>query len=200
MTDPVPSPRAPRSRNRTAARWADAVLPPLSLTPRQWVEVERRLQEVAAAPLWHGALPVLLLERCWLRLSCVGVEQLLERLPPDGSRDAPELLRWRELNAEGLPAHAAQQQCWQEFGAEACQAALHRFWRVQELGDHGWNPDSYLRLLNDYRRRFALPHPRSLPLLVLARADERDRHEPHRLHWLTATPGGSEGPMRHTCA
>jgi len=162
--------------------------------------VERRLEEVAAAPAWHGNLPVLLLERCWLRLSCLGVERLLERLPPDGSRDAPELRRWRELTAEGLSAHAAQQQCWQEFGSEACQAALQRFWRVQERGDHGWTHDSYLRLLAEYRRRFDEPAPRSVPLLVLARADDRDRHEPHRLHWLTAIPREGEGPMRHTCA
>ena len=162
--------------------------------------MERRLEELAAAPAWHGDLPVLLLERCWLRLSCLGVELLLERLPPDGSRDAPELRRWRELTADGFSAHAAQQQCWQEFGSEACQAALHRFWRVQERGDHGWTHDSYLRLMSEYRRRFDLSGPRSLPLLVLARADDQHRHEPHRLHWLTATPGESEGPMRHTCA
>lgn len=194
MTEPQPG-RAglPGGRERATA-------PELWLTPRQRWLVAQHLEALHRAPDWHGGLPVLLLERCWLRLSAVAVDRLLERLPPDGSRDAPELVRWRELTAAGLGADAAQQQCWADFGPQAFQAALRRFWQAQEQGNHGWTHDSVLQLLREYRRRFDSPRGRSLPLLVLARAGEGDGREAHQLHWLSTAGDGSVEPMRHTCA
>jgi hypothetical protein len=171
-----------------------------SLTPRQWAEVERRLEGLQGATTWHGGLPVLLLERCWLRLSCAGVEELLLRLPPDSSREAPELVLYRQLIASGQPSWQAQQHCWDEFGAEACRQAQRRLWVVQDRGNHGWTLEAYLSLVRDYRRRFREERPRRLPLLVLARGDRACRDEPHRLFWLGPGEGGAEGAMRHTCA
>lgn len=172
----------------------------LSLTPRQWALVERNLLRMQGTSDWHGGLPLLLLERCWLRLTRVGVEELLLRLPPDGSREAPELVRYRQLLAAGHPCWLAQQECWEEFGAEACRQAQRRFWSTQEQGNHGWTLEAYFSLVRDYRRRFRQERPRPLPLLVLARSGASGRHEPHRLFWLRPGAAGVDGTMGHTCA
>jgi hypothetical protein len=171
----------------------------LDLTPRQRQEVGRQLRALAGVGDWHDGLPVLLLDRCWLRLTAVPLRDLLLRLPPDASREAPELVRYRELLAAGLPSWAAQQHCWDDFGTQACREALLRFWAVQERGDRGWTLASYLSLRREYRQRFGQERPRSLPLLVLARADA-PRSEVHRLHWLGPRAAGGDRAMRHTCA
>lgn len=169
-------------------------------TPAQEREVMQRLAALQVSPAWHGGLPVLLLERCWLRLSWVAVEDLARRLPPDSSREAPELERYRQLLGCGHPGWQAQQLCWEEFGAQACREALVRYWDSREQGRQGWTLQHYLDLLSEYRRRFESQRPRTLPLLVLARSAEGQRREAHRLLWLR--PEGSEPshPMRHTCA
>jgi hypothetical protein len=53
---------------------------------------------------WHGGLPVLVLDRCWLRLEAIAVEELANKLPPDTSREAPELSRYSQLIEAGRPA------------------------------------------------------------------------------------------------
>jgi hypothetical protein len=170
------------------------------LTPTQRLEVGQRLAELQTCPSWHGGLPVLLLERCWLRLSCVAMEDLARRLPPDVSREAPELERYRQLLSIGHPGWQAQQICWEEFGAQACRQALVRYWEAQERGGQGWSLQHYLDLLRDYRRNFERQRPRPLPLLVLARAGEEHRGEAHRLFWLRPHTSEPSHPMRHTCA
>jgi hypothetical protein len=169
-------------------------------TPAQQQEVERRLAGLQICPSWHGGVPVLLLERCWLRLSCVAVEDLARRLPPDASREAPELVRYRQLLVLGHPGWQAQQICWEEFGAQACREAQVRYWEAREQGRHGWTLQHYLDLVSTYKDSFEDQRPRALPLLVLARASQGQRSEAHRLLWLQ--PNGSEPshPMRHTCA
>ncbi len=171
-----------------------------SLTRRHWGELERRLETLQQINEWNGDLPILLLERCWLRLSCVGVRDLLLRLPPDISREAPELARYRDLLSAGHPSWLAQQLCWEDFGSEACRDALLRFWAAQERGNHGWTLESYIHLIDDYRRRFREQRPRPLPLLVLARADRCNRNESHRLIWLGPEDIPDDRTMRHTCA
>lgn len=162
------------------------------LTTRQQSQLQEWEVELQAAQGWVGSLPVVLLERCWLRLRRVQLEQLALVLPPDVSSEAPELVRYRALIAAGQPAWSAQLRCWQEFGQPACQEALRHFWGHQERGNHGWTLAAYLELLDTYRHQFQPGAIRSLPLIVLARSGQR---EPHRLHWLT--PMGQ--PMRHTC-
>jgi hypothetical protein len=83
--------------------------------------------------------------------------------------------------------------CWQEFGQPACQDALRRFWSHQDRGNHGWTLEAYLQFLDTYRRQCQPGASRALPLIVLARDEQR---EAHTLHWLA--PLGQ--PMRHTCA
>jgi len=163
------------------------------LTSRQRSQIRAWAAELGAAPSWCGSLPVAVLERCWLRLRRVPVEQLATLLPPDASGEAPELVRYRGWIAAGQPAWSAQLRCWQEFGQPACQQALRHFWSQQEWGNHGWTLAAYLQWLATYRHQFEAGASRALPLIVLARPGQAGGH---KLHWLT--PLGQ--PMRHTCA
>jgi hypothetical protein len=170
------------------------------LTPRQRREAAAHLHAVQECSSWHGGLPVLVLDRCWLRLTCLAVEDLARRVPPDASREAPELGRYRELLAMGHPAWQAQLLCWDEFGSQECQEALRRYWDSRERGNQGWTLQHYLDLLRDYRRSFEGPRPRPLPLLVLARASRQGAIDSHRLLWLWPDGSDPSRPMRHTCA
>ena len=171
----------------------------LFLLERQWSQVRQAQEELNRSERWHGGLPVLLLERCWLRLSRVAVEDLANRLPPDCSQEAPELRRYRELVADGLPAWEAQRLCWEDFGADACRQALRHYWSAQERGTQGWTLETYLDLLKEYRRRFDLSGSRTLPLLVLARRQRPACRDRHRLLWLGPDGSGSRPSMRDTC-
>lgn len=175
-----------------------------SLTPGQIRRAQGAFATLGRATAWNGQLPVLLLNRCWLRLTVVPVDRLALELPPDLSRSAPELERWRALIEAGHPAWQAQQLCWHEFGAEACHQALRRFWRAQERHSHGWTLERYLDFLADYRHRLAHERPRHLPLIVLARPTDRQATPPvvedHGLFWLRPDLTIVERTMRHTCA
>ena len=161
------------------------------LTPRLQAQADQLLAQQQLEISWHGDLPVLLLDRCWLRLQVVTVQRLALTLPPDTSAEAPELVRYRSLLQQGLTELEAQEQCWQEFGREACAEALRRFWLMQEQGNHGWTLPAYLQLLAHYRQQVESPGPTSLPLLVLAR---HGSNEVHHLSWCWPTTP----PMRHT--
>ncbi len=170
------------------------------LLPRQRREAARQLARVQLAPSWQGDLPVLLLDRCWLRLEVVPIAELCHRLPPDASREAPELVRYRELLDKGMAALVAEQLCWREFGPQACHQAQRRFWSACEHGRRVWTLADFLSLLEGYRSRFANCRPRPLPLLVLAREGEALRGGRHQLHWLETDDIVEDQPMRHTCA
>ncbi len=187
----------PSDARSGAAATADG----LFLLEKQWRQVRQAQAELRRSDRWHGGLPVLLLERCWLRLSRVAVADLAHRLPPDCSQEAPELRRYRELVAEGLSAWEAERLCWEDFGADACRQALRNFWAAQERGPQGWTLETYLDFLNQYRRRFELGEgrPRPLPLLVLARRQGPARPGRHRLLWLEPDGAGGRRSMRDTC-
>ena len=104
------------------------------ITLRQQAQLLDWGAELQAAPNWVGSLPVALLERCWLRLRRISLEQLALVLPPDASAEAPELVRYRAWISAGAPAWSAQLRCWQEFGQPACQEALRHFWRSGWFG------------------------------------------------------------------
>ena len=163
------------------------------LTPRQRRELRGWQAELAAAQGWNGALPVALLDRCWLQLQAVPVASLAQALPPDASAEAPELVRYRQWIARGLSSWEAEQCCWQEFGSQACQQAQRRHWHQQDSNPRGWTLRRYLDLVATYRRQLETRGERQLPLLVLGRAGTRD---PHQLLWLH----GTWLSMRHTCA
>ena len=154
----------------------------LALTPRQRRLVGEQWLGLQGQPGWHGRLPVLLLNRCWLRLEVVAVAELARHLPPDSTAEAPELARFRALRRQGVEPALAETLCWQEFGPQACQQALHRHWQAQDRGNHGWTLAAYLAFLARYRAAFTAPGRRPLPLVVLARGSQP---EPHRLHWLS---------------
>jgi hypothetical protein len=175
----VPVSPGPRwSRSRPTASGTDLAL---RLSRCQRLELRQWQGEVASAGGWSGDLPVALLEPSWLRLRRLPVQRLATELPPDGSEEAPELVRYRQLRAAGLDDWSVQLQCWQEFGSEAFQRAQHLYWERQDRGNHGWTLDRYLALLAEYRRSLAAGGPRRLPLLVLA---PPDGPEDHQLMWL----------------
>ena len=151
-----------------------------TLTPRLQRQAEELLQQQQRQTQWHGDLPVLLLDRCWLQLRRIAVAELAQVLPPDSSADAPELVRFRELRQQGVPHLEAQQSCWQEFGRQSCTEALHRFWQAQERGNRGWTLSAYLHLLERYRQLLLTEGPTPVPILVLGR---HDSGEHHRLQW-----------------
>ncbi|WP_157665315.1 hypothetical protein [Cyanobium sp. NIES-981] len=160
-------------------------------TPKQWQQLRAWQLVLEQAEGWNGELPVVVHERCWLRLRAVPVAELCRQVPPDTSTEAPELVRYRERLRRGEDPWQAQLLCWEEFGQQACQTAQLTFWQRQDGG--GWTLAQYLDLISRYRRQLEQPGPRSLPILLTARGASR---EPHRLLWL----GPSCQPMRHTCA
>ncbi len=162
------------------------------LTDRHQRQLELLLESQQQQRHWHGQLPVVLLDRCWLRLQVLPVEQLCSVLPPDSSGDAPELVRFRELLRQGMSSLEAQDQCWQDFGREPCSEALRRFWAAQERGNRGWTLQGYLDWLQRYRLGIEGEGPKPLPLVVLARPDGREAHQ-LVWHWPVSQP------MRHTC-
>ena len=163
------------------------------LTPRLRARADQLLMELQQESRWHGDLPVLLLDRCWLHLQDVPVRRLAQVLPPDASGEAPELALYRQLRREGLGQLEAQELCWQEFGRESCSEALRRFWHAQERGNHGWTFSAYLHLLERYRHLLLGEGPSPIPLLVLARSGSAEQH---RLHWCWP----SSSAIGHTCA
>lgn len=148
--------------------------------------------DLAKASGWSGDLPVVVHERCWLRLRAVPVGQLARQWPPDCSAEAPELSRYRELVKAGEDPWLAELRCWEEFGQPACQEAQRTYWQ-QHARNPGWTLTSYQTLLARYRQQMGSTALRSLPLLQLPRAFSA---EPHRILWLKPL----RPSMRHTCA
>ena len=108
------------------------------LTGRQRQALQNLLSDMRSSLAWSWQLPVLIRQRCWLRLEMIPLGDLHRWLPPDGREDAPELARYRELVAQGWSPLQAQDQCWQEFGDDACRTALQRFWASQQERQHDW--------------------------------------------------------------
>ena len=151
------------------------------LTDRQQKGLIDVLDEVRHADVWSWQLPVLLRERCWLRLSRTSLTELHRLLPPDGRDEAPELMHYRQLLQQGMDPLLAQQSCWHEFGMEDCQRALQNYWSSRENAIHGWTAQRYRFLVSSYRERIERRIP-AVPMLVLAR---KNSFECHQLLWIT---------------
>ena len=170
----------------------DPANPLEGLTRRQLQGLHNLLSDVRSSLAWSWQLPVLIRQRCWLRLEMIELGNLHRWLPPDGCEEAPELCRYRELVAQGWSPLQAQEQCWQEFGDDDCRTALQRFWASQQDRKHDWTVQRYLALISCYRRSIDAGVA-TIPMLVLPRAGGATDHQ---LHWVSdSTP-----PMRHTCA
>ena len=180
-----------RDANKNA-RGANNNAPLAGLTDAQRLGLSQVLNEVCRKGTWSWKLPVLLRDRCWLRLTRIQLCQLQRHLPPNGRDEAPELMHYRLLVAEGLDPLIAQQTCWQDFGAEDCQRALQDYWQSRTIPDHGWTAKRYRQLVSLYRDNIE-GGSATVPMLVLARKQSKEHHQ---LHWITDnTP-----TMRHTCA
>jgi len=162
------------------------------LTERQRRGLVEVLDEVRHAEGWSWQLPVLLRERCWLRLSRTPLTELHRLLPPDGRDEAPELMQYRRLLRQGVDPLLAQQHCWQDFGMEDCQRALQEYWTSRDSATHGWTAQCYRQLVSSYRERIERGIT-AVPMLVLARTNTV---ECHQLFWISETTP----VMRHTCA
>ena len=162
------------------------------LTSRQRQGLQSLLNDLRSSLTWSWQLPVLIRQRCWLRLETIQLSELHRWLPPDGCEDAPELARYRELVALGWSPLQAQEQCWQEFGDDDCRIALQRFWASQHDRKHDWTLQRYLAMVSRYRQSIEAGVT-TIPMLVLPRSGAATDHQ---LHWVSdSTP-----PMRHTCA
>ena len=157
-----------------------APFPALPLLPRLQQQLKICQARVMDADEWHGNLPVPVLDRSWLQLEVIGVGQVLERFPADSSVHAPELIRFRSLLQQNMPADEAEQQCWDEFGPEACHLALRRFWLSQQRPTQLWSLEDYLELMGRYRDSFR-EESRVMPLLVLPRREDTQRLQ---CHWI----------------
>ena len=148
---------------------ADTEVTPLAgLTERQQRGLIDVLDEVRRANGWSWQLPVLLQERCWLRLSRTPLTELHRLLPPDGRDEAPELVHYRRLLQQGVDPLLAQQSCWNDFGMEDCQRALREYWSSRDTAIHGWTAQRYRQLVSSYRERIERGTTAG-PMLVLAR-------------------------------
>jgi hypothetical protein len=152
---------------------------PLPLLQSLQGQLQRCQQQLHHEKKWHAKLPVLLLNRCWLKLETLTVSQLLARLPVDSSAHAPELVRFRQLMNVGLAVAEAEQSCWEEFGADACHLALRRYWQEQQQPQQLWSLEEYLALMGRYRQGIEAGLA-ELPLLLMPRPQD-----PQRLscHW-----------------
>ena len=155
--------------------------PLAGLTQAQGLGLQRVLADVRDAEIWSLDCPVLLRNRCWMRLDRIALGQLQAVLPADGRDEAPELMQYRRLVDDGVDPLMAQQVCWHDFGMEDCQRALRDYWHSRESTHHGWTASRYRQLVGAYRERFERG-VMSVPMLVLARTGSA---ETHQLHWIS---------------
>ena len=155
--------------------------PLAGLTKTQRLGLRDVLLDVSKARAWSWELPVLLRDRCWLRLDRIRLSELMRYIPPDGRDEAPELMHYRKLMAQGIDPLLAQQSCWLEFGMEDCQRALHAYWQSHDKTNHGWSAQRYRQLVSLYRDQIERGLA-TVPMLVLAR---RETDEEHQIHWIT---------------
>ena len=165
-------------------RSAQPVDPLAGLTLPQRLGVRGVLAEVRDAGVWSWDCPVLLSNRCWMRLDRIALNHLQRYLPPDGRDEAPELVHYRLLLADGVDPLMAQQACWHDFGMADCQRAQRDYWQSRKRHHHGWTARRYRQLVSAYRERIERCVV-AVPMLVLAREGSC---EPHQLHWISELP------------
>ena len=79
------------------------------LTSRQRLGLQDLLVSVETTGTWSWDLPVLIRQRCWLRLEYIRLDQLHRWLPPDARGEAPELVHYRRLRVHGMTEIEAEQ-------------------------------------------------------------------------------------------
>ena len=157
----------------------DKTIKELSLTTRH-LNILCETWKSLEGKSWSFSSPVFLLDRCWLRLEKVRFDELLNRLPPDLSGEAPELIRYNQLLNEGCDNLIAIQECWSEFGIEDFHRAIRNYWSFQDMGNNGWTFSNYLDLLYQYKKSYD-DNQSVIPLIVLGRKSTFDNHT---LKWI----------------
>ena len=141
--------------------------------------IDRTLSEIKGQP-WTFEFPVFLLNRCWLRLEKVPLSSLIDKLPPDKSQEAPELVKYHQLMVEEYDPLIATQHCWQEFGMEDFHRALRNSWDWEVRGNNNWTFKSYIELVQSYRIKID-KSILSVPLIILARQNSKENH---KIKWI----------------
>ena len=130
---------------------------------------------------WSFNLPVLILNRCWLKLEKIKLADLKLRLPPDSSGEAPEILLYYRLLNNGKNPLLAVQECWDQFGMEDYYRALRNCWRMNDLGNNGWTFNKYIKLISQYRSNIYNSN-NIIPLIILARQESTEEHQ---IRWIS---------------
>ena len=132
---------------------------------------------------WSMSSPVFLFDRCWLRLEKLRLDQLVKRLPPDNSSEAPELVKYYQLLEKGHDHLLAMQECWSEFGIEDFHRAMRHYWMWQDKGNNGWTFQRYLEVIVRYKKSFDQSLI-SIPLIILGR---QKSSQDHIIAWIIRT-------------
>ena len=78
------------------------------LTQRQRLGLQELMAAVDQTHSWSWNMPVLIRQRCWLRLDCISLGQLRVGSPRT-LEEAPELVYFRKLRADGMSEVEAEQ-------------------------------------------------------------------------------------------
>ncbi len=132
--------------------------------------------------VWTFNFPILLLNRCWLKLETITASELPIRLPPDNSEEAPELAKFHQLINAGENDLLALQKCWDEFGIEDFHRALRNSWDCKANGNNGWTFKKYISTIGQYRQSIAL-NQLTIPLILLGRQHSK---EDHIVQWINS--------------
>ena len=168
--------------NRLNSETFDQQLSGLSLAAEHLEIFDSTLQSLLDNS-WCLSSPVFLFDRCWLRLEKLRLDQLVQRLPPDNSSEAPELIKYYQLLAKGHDHLLAMQECWSEFGIEDFHRAIRHYWMWQDKGNNGWTFQRYLEVIGQYKKSFDQSSI-SIPLIILGR-QKSSQH--HMLAWIIRT-------------
>ena len=162
------------------------------LTQRQRLGLQELMAAVDQTHSWSWNMPVLIRQRCWLRLDCISLGQL-------NSVGSPRTLGRKPLNwcisASCAPTGCRRWRPNKPAGRNSEWTAVSRpFTATGTVAMHRrqpWTSHHFLELVTLYRRSFEVGQTR-IPMLVLPRIDSVTGHQ---LHWLSISPP----PMRHTC-
>ena len=151
-----------------------------SLTERHYHLIMSTFQSLIGRP-WSLEHPVFIFDRPWLRLEKISVYELSNRLPPDNSSEAPELIKYHQLIQNGYERLIATQLCWMEFGMDDFYRAIRQYWHCNEFGNYGWTFNAYMYLFSKYKKSFD-DSSILMPLIILG----RDKNsENHKVEWIS---------------
>ncbi len=148
-------------------------------TQKQYQLIESSLKQLDGAT-WDFNLPVLILNRSWLRLEKIKLCDLSKRIPPDNSKEAPELVHYYQLIEKGRDPYLAVQECWWEFGMEDFHKALRNYWVNKERGNYDWTFKKYMSLTVKYKS-YIERSIISMPIIILG---NKSFNENHKIEWL----------------